>query len=148
MNALSPSPAKDSAGKASPAPPLALLAVIALGAIGLTLTYAILRFANFAHGEFLTFGAYLALLALGQFQALSTTTFGPLSFGYAPKEVDIVADTVQFLGSRGDDAGQGSPQQQSNQGYGGSDLPADTSDFGDQPAGVASGGGSDDDIPF
>jgi single-strand DNA-binding protein len=62
-------------------------------------------------------------------------------------KVDVVADTVQFLGSRGDDAGQGPPQQ-SNQGYGGSDLPADTSDFGDQPAGVASGGGSDDDIPF
>lgn len=63
-------------------------------------------------------------------------------------KVDVVADTVQFLGSRGDDAGQGPPQQSSQQGYGGSDLPADTSDFGDQPAGVASGGGSDDDIPF
>jgi single-strand DNA-binding protein len=63
-------------------------------------------------------------------------------------KVDIVADTVQFLGSRGDDAGQGPPQQQGNQGYGGSDVPADRSDFGDQPAGVASGGGSDDDIPF
>jgi single-strand DNA-binding protein len=62
-------------------------------------------------------------------------------------KVDIVADTVQFLGSRGDDSGQGPPQQ-ANQGYGGSDIPADTSDFGDQPAGVASGGGSDDDIPF
>jgi branched-chain amino acid transport system permease protein len=61
---------------------LILGSIIALGAIGLTLTYAILRFANFAHGEFLTFGAYLALLALGQFQAMSTATFGPLSFGW------------------------------------------------------------------
>ena len=34
--------------------------VIALGAIGLTLAYSILRFANFAHGEYLTWGAYLA----------------------------------------------------------------------------------------
>ena len=37
-------------------------ALIGLGAIGVTLTYAILRFANFAHGEFITFGAYAALL--------------------------------------------------------------------------------------
>ena len=36
-------------------------ALIGLGAIGLTLTYSILRFANFAHGEFVTFGAYAAL---------------------------------------------------------------------------------------
>lgn len=35
--------------------------MIGLGAIGVTLTYAILRFANFAHGEFLTAGAYIAL---------------------------------------------------------------------------------------
>ncbi|OOG54252.1 branched-chain amino acid ABC transporter permease [Polaromonas sp. C04] len=54
---------------------------LALGAIGLTLTYNILRFANFAHGEFLTFGAYFALvfvsfLAGGQ-------TLGPLTFGWS-----------------------------------------------------------------
>ena len=36
-------------------------ALIGLGAIGVTLTYSILRFANFAHGEFITFGAYAAL---------------------------------------------------------------------------------------
>jgi single-strand DNA-binding protein len=64
-------------------------------------------------------------------------------------KVDVVADTVQFLGSRGDDSGQSQNMRQANQGYGGSDVPADTSDFGDQPAGVSSGGGgSDDDIPF
>jgi branched-chain amino acid transport system permease protein len=34
--------------------------MIGLGAIGVTLTYAILRFANFAHGELLTAGAYAA----------------------------------------------------------------------------------------
>ena len=32
---------------------------IGLGAIGLTLTYSILRFANFTHGDFLAWGAYL-----------------------------------------------------------------------------------------
>ncbi len=35
---------------------------LALGAIGLTLVYGILRLVNFAHGDFLTFGAYLAVL--------------------------------------------------------------------------------------
>jgi len=60
------------------------------------------------------------------------------------QKVEIIADTVQFLGSRDDAAAGG--------GNGGgfqpqSDVPADTSDFG-EPAGVAGGGGSDDDIPF
>lgn len=35
----------------------------ALGAVGLTLVYGILRLVNFAHGDMLTFGAYMALLA-------------------------------------------------------------------------------------
>ncbi|HQE97947.1 MAG TPA: branched-chain amino acid ABC transporter permease, partial [Methanothrix sp.] len=35
--------------------------IIALAAIGLSLAYRILNFANFAHGEFLTLGAYFAL---------------------------------------------------------------------------------------
>ena len=43
--------------------------VIALGAIGVTLVYSILRFANFAHGELLTWGAYLAWTALLGFAA-------------------------------------------------------------------------------
>lgn len=36
--------------------------IITLGAIGLSLTYSILRFANFAHGDLLTVGAYGAFL--------------------------------------------------------------------------------------
>ncbi|MEY4681137.1 MAG: hypothetical protein RLZZ276_2786, partial [Pseudomonadota bacterium] len=38
---------------------------VALGAIGLTLTYSLLRFANFGHGELLTIGAYAALAVVG-----------------------------------------------------------------------------------
>ena len=38
---------------------------IGLGAIGLTLTYAILRFANFTHGDFLAWGAYMTLTVSG-----------------------------------------------------------------------------------
>src|SRR5688572_29248042 len=37
-------------------------AVYALGAVGLTLVYGILKLVNFAHGDFLTFGAYMAFL--------------------------------------------------------------------------------------
>lgn len=39
--------------------------IYALAGIGLTLTYGILRFANFAHGDLMTLGAYLALLLVG-----------------------------------------------------------------------------------
>jgi len=41
---------------------LSLGAVYALGAVGLTLVYGILKLVNFAHGDFLTFGAYMAFL--------------------------------------------------------------------------------------
>lgn len=37
-------------------------AIIALAAIGLTLVYGILKIVNFAHGEYLTFGAFAAFL--------------------------------------------------------------------------------------
>lgn len=36
--------------------------IIALSAVGLTLTYGILRLSNFAHGDFMTMGAYFTLL--------------------------------------------------------------------------------------
>jgi neutral amino acid transport system permease protein len=39
---------------------LTLGSIYALGAVGLTLVYGILRLVNFAHGDFLTFGAYMA----------------------------------------------------------------------------------------
>lgn len=35
--------------------------IIALGAVGVSLTFGVLRFANFAHGDLMTFGAYIAL---------------------------------------------------------------------------------------
>ena len=63
------------------------------------------------------------------------------SDGQKRQAVDIIADSVQFLGGR-DDAGSGNgfaaPQQASG------DLPVDEQDFQPAPA----GGSSDDDIPF
>jgi single-strand DNA-binding protein len=58
--------------------------------------------------------------------------------GQRRESVDIVADSVQFLGSR-DDAGAGN-------GFAGrSDVPVDETDLQPAPAGD---GGGDDDIPF
>lgn len=42
---------------------IAVGSIIALAAVGLTLTYGILRLANFAHGDLMTLGAYLTLVA-------------------------------------------------------------------------------------
>lgn len=42
---------------------LSLGSIYALGAVGLTLVYGILKLVNFAQGDFLTFGAYIAFLA-------------------------------------------------------------------------------------
>jgi len=58
---------------------------IALGAVGVTLTYSILRFANFAHGEFISWGCYLTLLIagpIGAWIAASADAIGPLSVGW------------------------------------------------------------------
>jgi neutral amino acid transport system permease protein len=41
---------------------IAVGSIIALAAVGLTLTFGILRLSNFAHGDFLTLGAYLTWL--------------------------------------------------------------------------------------
>jgi len=60
-------------------------AIIALGAIGLSFTMKILRFANFSHSELLTWGAYFALVFLGFTTAFSdffSGTIGPFSFGW------------------------------------------------------------------
>ncbi len=61
--------------------------------------------------------------------------------------VQIIANSVQFLGSRDGGSGGGN-----GNGGGGftpqSDTPADPTDFDAAPAGAGGGGGSDDDIPF
>jgi branched-chain amino acid transport system permease protein len=60
--------------------------MIGLGAVGITLTYSILRFANFAHGELISWGAYFALACAAAVGALFgdlTDPIGPFSFGWA-----------------------------------------------------------------
>jgi len=41
---------------------IVLGSIIALAAIGLTMVYGVLNFANFSHADFMTFGAYIAFL--------------------------------------------------------------------------------------
>jgi len=64
--------------------------------------------------------------------------------GNKRQSIDIIADSVQFLGGR-DDAGGGAP---SNGFTPRSDVPANTDDFQPVSAGGGSSHGADDDIPF
>ncbi len=50
---------------------------LALGALGVTLIYGILRFSNFAHGDTMAFGAMVTILATWWLQAMGVS-FGPL----------------------------------------------------------------------
>jgi single-strand DNA-binding protein len=62
--------------------------------------------------------------------------------GNKRQAIDIIADSVQFLGSRdggGENGGRFSPQ---------SDVPVDTGDFQTAPTGGGGGSAADDDIPF
>lgn len=54
---------------------LVLGSILALAAIGLSMTYSILNFANFAHGDFLALGAYLTFV----FSAILGVHFIPAS---------------------------------------------------------------------
>jgi single-strand DNA-binding protein len=68
--------------------------------------------------------------------------------GTKRQAIDIIADSVQFLGSRDDASGGGGPIENRPAGNGastGGDTPVDEGDF--QPAPV-SGEAGDDDIPF
>lgn len=59
--------------------------IISLGAIGLSLVYGIIRFANFAHGDLMTAGAFVALFMVTgvlSWIGVPDTTFGPISFGW------------------------------------------------------------------
>jgi branched-chain amino acid transport system permease protein/neutral amino acid transport system permease protein len=56
--------------------------IIGLGAIGLSMIYGILKFANIAHGDYMTWGAYIAFFLLGTLLPHSTG-FAIFTFGYS-----------------------------------------------------------------
>lgn len=72
--------------------------IITLGAIGLSLTYGILKFANFAHGDVMATGAFLAFAFLTFFRELgiSSSPFHPLSFG-----LPLIISFILCMGATG-----------------------------------------------
>ncbi len=71
--------------------------IIGLGAMGLTLTYGILRFANFAHADLMTLGMYLAFFVVVDL-GLAGAEIGPLSFGWGmiPAALFAIAGVALF----------------------------------------------------
>ena len=67
---------------------------LALGALGVTLIYSILRFSNFAHGDTMAFGAMLTILATWWFQSMGISA-GPLPTALLALPIGIVG-TVLF----------------------------------------------------
>ena len=72
--------------------------MIGLGAIGVTLTYSILRFSNFAHGDFMAWGTYATLAVVSAIGAIfgKVAPIGPLSFGWP-----LIAAVVVAMGFTG-----------------------------------------------
>ncbi|MGH6915288.1 MAG: branched-chain amino acid ABC transporter permease [Geminicoccales bacterium] len=68
--------------------------IIALGAVGVSLIFGILRFANFAHGDMMTLGAYLALVVVGPLALPMVVAFPLALVGTAAIVVGI--DQVLF----------------------------------------------------
>jgi branched-chain amino acid transport system permease protein len=69
-------------------------AMIGLGAIGVTLTYSILGFANFVHGEFITWGTYAALsltAGIGLLIGQDIAPLGPFSVGWTVLLAGLIA---------------------------------------------------------
>ena len=59
--------------------------IIALGAIGLSLVFGILNFANIAHGDYMITGAYVAFFFIDSFLpvlGIESQGLGPFTFGY------------------------------------------------------------------
>ena len=72
-------------------PAIAYGSQLALGALGVTLIYAVLRFSNFAHGDMMAFGTMIVILATWGLQALGV--------GIAPLPTALLALPVGILGA-------------------------------------------------
>jgi len=77
-------------------PGLAYGSQIALGALGITLVYGILRFANFAHGDTMAFGTMVTILVTWWLQSLGIN-FGPLPTALLALPAGIVATVLILL---------------------------------------------------
>lgn len=76
-------------------PGIAYGSQLALGALGITLVFGILRFSNFAHGDTMAFGTMATIFATWGLQALGVG-FGPLPTALLALPIGILA-TVAFV---------------------------------------------------
>ncbi len=76
-------------------PGLAYGSQLALGALGVTLIFSILRFSNFAHGDTMAFGAMLTIMATWWLQSMGISA-GPLPTALLALPIGI-AGTVLFV---------------------------------------------------
>lgn len=65
--------------------------VYALGAIGVTLIFGILRFAHFAHGDMMTMGTFIAWVLAGALAAMGVVLPVPLGFAVLPVAMALTA---------------------------------------------------------
>lgn len=79
-------------------PAVAYGAQLALGALGVTLIYSILRFSNFAHGDTMAFGTMATILFTWWFQSMGWH-FGPLPTALLALPFGIVATCALVLGT-------------------------------------------------
>jgi len=79
-------------------PATAYGAQLALGALGVTLIYGILRFSNFAHGDTMAFGAMVTILATWGLQGLGIT-LGPLPTALLALPVGIAVTALLLIGT-------------------------------------------------
>ncbi|AVF03836.1 MAG: branched-chain amino acid ABC transporter permease [Devosia indica] len=75
---------------------LVLGCIYALGAIGITLIFGILRFAHFAHSELMTGGAFIAFLLASAFAAWGIAT--PIPTGFVVLPLAMVLAAILALG--------------------------------------------------
>ncbi len=69
---------------------------LALGALGVTLVYGVLRFSNFAHGETMAFGAMLTILVTWGFQSMGISA-GPLPTALLALPIGIIGTALFTL---------------------------------------------------
>ena len=79
-------------------PATAYGAQLALGALGVTLIYGILRFSNFAHGDTMAFGTMITILATWGLQSLGVTA-GPLPTALVALPLGIAATAALVVGT-------------------------------------------------
>jgi branched-chain amino acid transport system permease protein len=79
-------------------PGIAYGSQLALGALGVTLVYGVLRFSNFAHGDTMAFGTMVVVLVTWWMQSVGIS-FGPLPTALLALPFGIAATAVLMIGT-------------------------------------------------